>query len=157
VTLPCFAQSGKPFAMWELIGLFWAAFLSATILPGSSEAALLALIALGSWDLTTLVVVATIGNTLGSVVNWWLGLFVERWRDHPRFPVKPEDFAKYQAWYKRWGVWSLLAAWVPVIGDPLTVMAGVMRTPLWIFILVTGAGKLARYLVVVGAVKLVMQ
>jgi membrane protein YqaA with SNARE-associated domain len=143
--------------MWELIGLFWAAFLSATILPGSSEAALLGLIALGSSSLTTLVIVATIGNTLGSVVNWWLGLFVERWRDHPRFPVKPEDFVKYQAWYKRWGIWSLLAAWVPVIGDPLTVMAGVMRTPLWIFILVTGAGKLARYLVVVGAVKLVMQ
>ena len=139
--------------MWELIGLFWAAFLSATILPGSSEAALLALIALGSWDLTTLVAAATIGNTLGSVVNWWLGLFVERWRDHPRFPVKPAEFAKYQDWYKRWGIWSLLAAWVPVIGDPLTVMAGVMRTPLWVFILVTGVGKLARYLAVAGVVK----
>jgi membrane protein YqaA with SNARE-associated domain len=142
--------------MWELIGLFWAAFLSATILPGSSEAALLALIALGSWSLTSLIAVATIGNTLGSVVNWWLGLFVERWRDHPRFPVKPLEFNRYQDWYKRWGVWSLLLAWVPIIGDPLTVMAGVMRTPLWLFIAVTGIGKLARYLAVVGAVKLVV-
>lgn len=142
--------------MWELFGLYWAAFLSATVLPGSSEAALLALIALGSWSLAALIAVATVGNTLGSVVNWWLGLFVERWRDHPRFPVKPAEFEKYRDWYRRWGIWSLLAAWVPVIGDPLTVMAGVMRTPLWLFLLVTGAGKLARYLVVAGAVRLVV-
>jgi membrane protein YqaA with SNARE-associated domain len=142
--------------MWELIGLFWAAFLSATILPGSSEAALLALIALGTWSLTTLVAVATLGNTLGSVVNWWLGLYIERWRDHPRFPVKPDDFERYSTWYKRWGIWSLLLAWAPVVGDPLTVMAGVMRTPLWLFILVTGAGKLARYIVVAGLIKLVL-
>jgi membrane protein YqaA with SNARE-associated domain len=141
--------------MWELIGLFWAAFLSATILPGSSEAALLALIALGSTSLITLVATATVGNTLGSVVNWVLGLYVERWRTHPRFPVKPDDYVKYQDWYRKWGVWSLLLAWVPVIGDPLTVMAGVMRTPLWLFVLVTGIGKLARYVAVVGAVKLV--
>jgi membrane protein YqaA with SNARE-associated domain len=141
--------------MWELIGLFWAAFLSATVLPGSSEAALLALIALGSTSLITLVATATVGNTLGSVVNWVLGLYVERWRTHPRFPVKPDDYVKYQDWYRKWGVWSLLLAWVPVIGDPLTVMAGVMRTPLWLFVLVTGIGKLARYVAVVGAVKLV--
>ncbi len=138
--------------MLELSGLFWAAFLSATILPGSSEAALLALMALASWSTVTLIGVATVGNTLGSVVNWLLGLYVERWREHPRFPVKPAEFARYQAWYQRWGVWSLLLAWVPVVGDPLTVMAGVMRTPLWIFLLVTGIGKLARYLVVAGVV-----
>jgi membrane protein YqaA with SNARE-associated domain len=142
--------------MLELAGLFWAAFLSATILPGSSEAALLALIALGSWGVGMLVAVATVGNTLGSVVNWVLGLFVERLRDNPRFPVKPAEFARYQEWYRRWGVWSLLLAWVPVIGDPLTVMAGVMRTPLWLFVLATGAGKLARYLVVAGALRLAM-
>ncbi len=141
--------------MLELAGLFWAAFLSATLLPGSSEAALLALIALGSSSLATLIAVATVGNTLGSAVNWLLGLYVERWRDHPRFPVKPQDFAMYQDWYRRWGVWSLLLAWVPVIGDPLTVMAGVMRTPLWLFLAVTGLGKLARYLAVAGALKLV--
>jgi membrane protein YqaA with SNARE-associated domain len=148
--------SGTAGCMWEMAGLFWAAFLSATILPGSSEAALVALMALGSSSVVVLIAVATIGNTLGSVINWWLGLFVERWRGHPRFPVKPAEFAKYQAWYQRWGVWSLLLAWVPVIGDPLTVMAGVMRTPLWLFLLVTGVGKLARYVVVVGAVRMVL-
>jgi membrane protein YqaA with SNARE-associated domain len=143
--------------MLELAGLFWAAFLSATILPGSSEAALLALMALGSWSTALLVGVATVGNTLGSVINWLLGLYVERWRDHARFPVKPEEFLRYRDWYQRWGVWSLLLAWVPVVGDPLTVMAGVMRTPLWLFILVTGLGKLARYLVVAGVVGLFLK
>ena len=139
--------------MWELAGLFWAAFLSATILPGSSEAVLLGLIALGGWSLAALIAVATVGNTLGSVVNWWFGLTVERWRGHPRFPVKPDEFERYRDWYRRWGVWSLLLAWVPVVGDPLTVMAGVMRTPLWIFLLVTGIGKLARYLAIAGVLK----
>jgi membrane protein YqaA with SNARE-associated domain len=135
----------------ELSGLFWAAFLSATILPGSSEAVLAGLIAFGGQPLWLLVAVATVANTLGSVINWLLGLYVERFRGHPRFPVKPADFERYADWYRRWGRWSLLASWVPVIGDPLTVMAGVMRTPLWQFLLLTGAGKLARYLVIAGA------
>jgi len=143
-------------SVFEILGLFWAAFLSATVLPGSSEAALLALMALGGWSLWVLIAVATIGNTLGSVVNWWLGLYVERWRDHPRFPVKPAEFERYRSWYGRWGVWSLLAAWVPVIGDPLTVMAGVMRTPLWVFLVVTGVGKLARYLAMAWAASLAL-
>jgi membrane protein YqaA with SNARE-associated domain len=141
--------------MWELFGLFSAAFLSATVLPGSSEAALLALAAYGSWDMATLVAVATFGNTLGSIPNWWLGIYVETWRNHPRFPVKPTEFERYSAWYARWGLWSLLAAWVPVIGDPLTVMAGVMRTRLWVFLAITGVGKLVRYLVVAGVLRLV--
>jgi membrane protein YqaA with SNARE-associated domain len=141
----------------ELASLFWVAFLSATILPGASEAALTASMALASHDLVTLIAVATIGNTLGSVVNWWLGLYVERWRDHPRFPVKAHEFTRYQDWYQRWGVWSLLLAWVPIIGDPLTVMAGVMKTPLWLFLVVTGAGKLARYLVVAGGIELALR
>jgi membrane protein YqaA with SNARE-associated domain len=135
----------------ELSGLFWAAFLSATILPGSSEAVFLTLAALDRHAMALLVAVATLGNTLGSLPNWWLGRYVETWREHPRFPVKPQEFARYQGWYERYGRWSLLAAWVPVIGDPLTVMAGVMRTAVWQFTLLTGLGKLARYLALAGA------
>jgi membrane protein YqaA with SNARE-associated domain len=139
----------------ELAGLFWAAFLSATVLPASSEAAFLALAALGRHDMITLVAVATVGNTLGSLPNWLLGRYVETWRDHPRFPVRPAEFARYEGWYRRFGRWSLLAAWVPVIGDPLTVMAGVMRMPVWQFALLTGAGKLARYMALGGFFALV--
>lgn len=137
----------------ELAGLFWAAFLSATILPASSEAAFLALATLGQHGMAILVAVATAGNTLGSLPNWWLGRYVETWREHPRFPVKPAEFARYEGWYRRFGRWSLLAAWVPVIGDPLTVMAGVMRTPVWQFVLLTGTGKFLRYLALAGAFK----
>jgi membrane protein YqaA with SNARE-associated domain len=137
--------------MWELSALFGMAFSAATLLPIPSEPLFLALLAKGTHSLPVLVFVATLGNTLGSTVNWALGRYVERFRDHPRFPLKGEDFAKTQRLYQRWGVWSLLLGWAPVIGDPLTVMAGVMRTPLWQFVLLTGLGKGLRYLAVAGA------
>ena len=97
---------------------------------------------------------ATVGNTLGSCVNWAAGRFLAHWQHHPRFPVKPAQFARYEAWYARWG-WSLLLSWAPIVGDPLTAIAGVFRTPLWLFVIVVGVAKLARYLVVAGGVWLV--
>jgi membrane protein YqaA with SNARE-associated domain len=143
-------------AALELAGLFLNAFVAATIIPIPSEPALMAALALGSAPGWALIAAATIGNTLGSVVNWALGRWVERFRDHPRFPVKPEDFARYAGWYRRFGVWSLLGAWLPIIGDPLTVMAGVFRTPLWLFLLVVGISKLTRYLGVAGLLTLAL-
>jgi membrane protein YqaA with SNARE-associated domain len=140
--------------MIELAGLFAAAFLSATLLPGSSEAAFLALLAHGG-ALAPALAVATVGNTLGSCANWAIGRWLEHYRDHPRFPVKPATFDRYQAWYARYGVWSLLLSWTPIIGDPLTVMAGVARTPFWLFAGVVGAAKLARYAALAGAFSLV--
>jgi membrane protein YqaA with SNARE-associated domain len=141
--------------MLALAGLFLAAFLSATLLPGSSEAVLAALLATDPAVLVPAVAVATVGNTLGSCVNWALGRFFAHWRHHPRFPIPAAQFARYEAWYARWGVWSLLLSWVPIIGDPLTAIAGVFRTPFWLFTAVVGVAKLARYLAVVGVVKLV--
>jgi membrane protein YqaA with SNARE-associated domain len=139
--------------MWELFALFGMAFSAATLLPFPSEPLFLALIAKGTYGLPVLLAVATIGNTLGSCVNWALGRWIERFRDQPRFPLKGDDFDKTQRLYQRWGVWSLLLGWAPVIGDPLTVMAGVMRTPLWKFVLLTGLGKCLRYLAVAGIFK----
>jgi membrane protein YqaA with SNARE-associated domain len=141
--------------MWELLALFGMAFSAATILPIPSEPMFLGLVALGNWSPAVLVAVATIGNTLGSCVNWAMGVYIERFRNHPRFPVKEADFARYQAMYQRYGVWSLLLGWAPIIGDPLTVMAGVMRTPLWLFVLITGVGKLIRYAALAGVLRLV--
>lgn len=140
--------------MIELAGLFFAALLSATLLPASSEAALAAVLTLGSAAPATAIGVATVGNTLGSGVNWAIGRFLAGWRDHPRFPVSPRHFERTAAWYRRWGVWSLLLSWAPLVGDPLTVVAGVMRTPLWLFILVVGVAKLGRYLAVAGVVQM---
>jgi membrane protein YqaA with SNARE-associated domain len=141
--------------MLDLGGLFLAAFLSATLLPGSSEAALAGLLATGRIGVAEGIAVATVGNTLGSCANWAIGRFLEHWKDHPRFPVTPAQFEKACAWYGRWGVWSLLLSWAPIIGDPLTVIAGVFRTPFWLFALVVGSAKLVRYLAVAGLVRLV--
>ena len=127
------------------LGLFVSAFLSATLLPGSSEAALVALLALGRSDPVLLVAVATAGNGLGSVVNWAIGRFFAEFSERRWFPVSAAAFERATAWYGRFGVWSLLLSWVPVIGDPLTVAAGVLRVGLWRFVALVTIGKAARY------------
>ncbi len=129
-------------------GLFLLAFVAATVLPSQSEIALAALIAKGDNPVVLLVAAATLGNILGSVTNWWLGMQVERFRDRKWFPVKPAQLEKAQDWYAKYGRWSLLLAWVPIIGDPLTLAAGVMREKLAFFIPIVAAAKLARYVVV---------
>lgn len=137
-----------------LAGLFAAAFLAATLLPGSSEAVLAGLVAAERVPALPAVAVASIGNTLGSCVNWAIGRYLSRYRDHPRFPLPPHRYDRYAGWYRRWGVWSLLLSWAPVIGDPLTVVAGVARTPFALFVGLVALAKTARYLAVAGLVGL---
>ena len=128
--------------------LFGSAFLAATILPFYSEVVLFALLREGG-DPLTLVSVATLGNTLGAVVNWLLGLFVLRFRHRRWFYFNDEQIERAQCWYQRHGVWSLLLAWLPVVGDALTLIAGIMRVRLWVFLVLVGFGKAARYVSVV--------
>lgn len=94
-----------------------------------------------------LLLVATGGNVLGSVVNWLLGRFIEHFRDRPWFPVSEQKLARAEAWYRRFGIWSLLLSWVPVIGDPLTVVAGLLRTPFATFLILVTIAKAGRYAV----------
>ncbi|WP_455825084.1 YqaA family protein [Pseudomonas graminis] len=129
------------------LGLFFAAFGAATLLPLQSEAVLVGLLASGHYSLWLLLLVATVGNVVGSVVNWWLGRSVERFKDRRWFPVSPRHLEKARSHYQRWGYWSLLLSWVPIIGDPLTLVAGVMREPFWRFLLVVSVAKGARYAV----------
>lgn len=131
-----------------LLGLFLTAFLSATLIPMSSEAVLAALIAAQGWNVVLLVLVATAGNTLGAVVNWFLGHFCLHWRDRRWFPVGEEHLGAASAWFRRFGVWSLLLAWLPVVGDPLTFAAGVLGVRFPLFLTLVLIGKLARYAVV---------
>jgi membrane protein YqaA with SNARE-associated domain len=138
----------------ELVGLFASAFLSATILPGTSEAALVLVLAAGTSSTALAVAVATAGNVSGSVLNWAIGYFLASYRDHPRFPVKPDKFERYSEVYRKWGVWTLLMSWMPLIGDPLTIIAGVMRSPLPLVIVLVALAKGLRYLAVAGAVSL---
>jgi len=133
-------------------GLFAVAFVAATILPMQSEAALAALLVGGSFPTAALIAVASVGNVLGSVVNWLIGRGIERFRDRPWFPASPAKLDRATKWYRRYGRWSLLLSWAPVVGDPLTVVAGVLREPLWSFIAIVTVAKVTRYLVVAGAV-----
>jgi membrane protein YqaA with SNARE-associated domain len=135
-----------------LLGLFLSAFLSATLLPGSSEAALIALLALGKHDPALLVAVATLGNVLGSVVNWALGRWFAHFSGRRWFPVGERAYARAAGWYNRFGVWSLLLAWVPVICDPLTAVAGALRVPFLRFVALVTLGKAARYVFIALAV-----
>lgn len=129
------------------VGLFIAAFLAATILPLSSEVVLSALL-LSDLPPTTLVITATVGNVLGSLTNYALGYWaslvvVKKW-----LRMSEDDFLRAEQRFIKYGTFALLFAWVPVIGDPLTVIAGVLRVRLlWFLILVT-AGKLLRYVVI---------
>jgi membrane protein YqaA with SNARE-associated domain len=129
------------------LGLFAAAFGAASILPMQSEPLLVALLLLGDQSPWVLVAVASLGNTLGSCVNWLLGRWVERYRDRRWFPVPREKLERAEGWYHRWGRWSLLLSWAPIIGDPLTVIAGVLREPFWSFLPLVAIAKTARYVV----------
>jgi membrane protein YqaA with SNARE-associated domain len=128
------------------LGLFLAAFAAATLIPAQSEAVLVGLLLGGSFSPWALLAVATLGNVLGSLVNWLLGRYVEHFSQRRWFPVNDRQLARAQLAYHRYGRWSLLLSWVPIIGDPLTVVAGVLREPLWSFLLLVTLAKGGRYL-----------
>ncbi|PTQ69220.1 YqaA family protein [Pseudomonas sp. GV071] len=134
------------------LSLFASAFIAATLLPLQSEAVLVGLLLTGGYSPAALVLVATVGNVLGSLLNWVLGRSVERFRQRRWFPASPEQMARAQQWYKRYGCWTLLLSWLPVVGDPLTLVAGVMREPLWRFVLLVSIAKAGRYLVLAAVV-----
>lgn len=121
------------------------AFVAATVFPLQSEAVLVGLMLTGEHAVWLLVLVASLANTAGSVVNWWLGGLIHRYRDRRWFPASPEALARAEDWYRRWGHWSLMLSWAPIIGDPLTVVAGVLREPLWRFLILVALAKAGRY------------
>jgi len=126
-------------------GLFFSAFLAATIFPAQSEAVLLGLIFTKSYPVWALITVASLGNILGSLLNWWLGTGLERFKNKKWFPVKETTLVQAQTWYTKYGRWSLLLSWVPIIGDPITMAAGIMKERLSIFLFLVGVAKISRY------------
>ncbi|MBS0126370.1 DedA family protein [Aestuariicoccus sp. KMU-90] len=127
-------------------GLFLAAFGAATILPFQSELVFVGLQLADAAGVGALVVVASIGNTLGAVVNYVMGRGVERFRGRRWFPVTQAQLDRAQDWYRRWGVWTLLLSWAP-FGDAFTVVAGIMRTRWWVFLALVALAKTGRYVV----------
>lgn len=130
-------------------GLFFSAFLAATLVPAYSEIVLAGLASAG-YDPLALWFWASLGNTLGSVVNWAMGRYLLHFQDRPWFPFKPESLGVSQRWFQKFGVWSLLLAWMPVGGDALTFIAGIMRVKFLVFVSLTAIGKATRYAILLG-------
>lgn len=132
----------------SLFLLFIAAFGAATLLLLQSEAVLLALFAQDVYAVWLLILVASLGNILGSCVNWYLGLKIEHFKAKKWFPVSETNLIKAQNIYQKYGFWSLLLSWVPIIGDPITLIAGLMRESFLKFLLVVSLAKTGRYICV---------
>ena len=130
------------------LSLFSISFLAATILPLSSELTLAGLMATSNYDNTFLLIVASLGNVLGSVVNWILGFYSRNLSAKKWFPFKDEQIERSSRWFNKFGRWSLLFAWVPIIGDPLTLAAGLLRVGFIEFLILVTVGKVSRYLVI---------
>ncbi len=129
-----------------LAGLFAATFLAATVFPFQSEVVFVALQLAGISPLWLLVLVASVGNTLGAFVNYWIGARLEDAGAHRWLRVDEKRFQRARRWWERWGVWSLLLSWAPVLGW-FTVVAGALRTPLWQFALLVTIAKTGRFVV----------
>ena len=130
------------------LSLFAISFLAATILPFSSELSLAGLIATSDYDNLLLLIVASFGNVLGSLVNWALGSYSRNLTKKKWFPFKETQIERSSKWFRKFGKWSLLFAWVPVVGDPLTLVAGILRVKFIDFIILVAIGKVSRYLIV---------
>jgi len=130
------------------LSLFAISFLAATILPFSSELTLAGLITTSTYDNLLLLIVASLGNVLGSAVNWILGFYSRNLSKKKWFPFKDEQVEKSSKWFNKYGRWSLLFAWVPIIGDPLTLAAGLLRVKFLEFLILVTIGKVSRYLII---------
>lgn len=135
--------------LWPYLSLAFSAFISATLLPFGSELVLVGLLTQG-YPALVLWGIATVFNTAGSVLNWYLGRQLLLFQQKSWFMFKPQQIEQASGQFQRWGLPSLLLAWLPVIGDPLTLVAGVLKVPLLWFVLLVGLGKGLRYGVVIG-------
>ena len=126
--------------------LFISAFGAATLLPLQSEAVLVTLLLKGQHSVLLLISIATLGNVLGSCVNWWLGLKIEQFKHRKWFPVSEKRLQQAQSFYHKYGFYSLLLSWTPIIGDPITLVAGLFKENFWRFLGLVLIAKAGRYL-----------
>jgi len=132
------------------LSLFVVSFLSATIFPASSELTLIGLISMNTYNTFSLLSAASLGNIMGSALNWFLGFYILRYINKKWFPFSQDQIDRASSWFKRFGIWSLLFAWLPFIGDPLTLIAGILRIKFIFFIILVATGKILRYLVLIS-------
>ena len=134
--------------MTAYLSLFFLSFLAATLIPTSSELTLAALLSTNNYNSLGLLATASFGNILGSVFNWLLGFYLFRHISKKWFPFNEKQVVSASKWFNKFGVWSLLFAWLPIIGDPLTFIAGILRVRFLIFLILVSVGKFLRYLLI---------
>ncbi len=127
------------------LSIFFVSFLAATILPFSSEIGLASLFKVGVHNNILLLIFASFGNILGSCINWLLGIYSRKFEKKKWFPFDKKKIIRASNWFEKYGKWSLLFSWVPIIGDPITFVAGTMKTNFKIFLLLVSIGKILRY------------
>ena len=128
--------------------LFISSFISSTILPGHSEITLTTFIFLNKYNIINLIFIASLGNILGSILNWYLGFHFVKFKEKKWFPINKRQLEKASLWFLNYGKWSLFLSWVPFVGDPLTVVAGVLRVPIITFLIIVSISKILRYVIV---------
>ena len=128
--------------------LFLVAFMVATVIPFGSEAYFITLLSIGEYNNLFLLIVASVGNILGSLFNWVCGFYVNYFIKKSWFPINNKIIKRGNKLFTKYGKWSLLFSWVPFVGDPITFAAGTLRYPLIPFIIFVSIGKFARYLLI---------
>lgn len=128
--------------------VFVIAFISATLLPMGSEPAVLGLVKLNPELFWPAIVVATVGNTLGGAVTWWMGREAHRAADHYRHSA---THLRALDWLERLGPKGCLLSWLPIVGDPLCAVAGWLKLPFWPCVAWMALGKFGRYLALTGS------
>ena len=140
------------------LSLFTLSFMVATIIPFGSEIYLAKLIIENKHNILLLLIFASLGNILGSVVNWVFGYYSSYFIRKKWFPINKKKIDKASFLFKKYGKWSLLLGWFPLIGDPITFVSGTFRYPFLPFLILVSIGKIGRYLVVyllsIGAIKI---
>lgn len=136
---------------YALPALFGIAFISATLLPLGSEPAVMTVVQLNREMFWPAVVVATLGNTLGGAVTWWMGYGAEKAYEHVSHDDHPHHTSRAARWLRRWGAKACLLSWLPIVGDPLCAVAGWLKLPFWPCVGYMAIGKGARYLVATAA------
>ena len=126
------------------VTLFTVSFLASTLLPLGSEW-LLVMMLVSGYDPLATVAVATAGNYLGAVTSYLIGIFGGDWLVVTVLRVSPEQQERARNHYRRYGVFTLLFSWLPIVGDPLCLAGGVLRINFWLFTLLVASGKFVRY------------
>ena len=103
---------------------------------------------LNKYNVINLICIASLGNILGSILNWYLGFHFVKFKEKKWFPINKRQLEKASLWFLNYGKWSLFLSWVPFVGDPLTVVAGVLRVPIITFLIIVSISKILRYVIV---------